>query len=525
MNIIECPECGNHVPFNSKFCNECGAKLEHKSAISCPHCFNDIPAGSTFCPVCGERVEQPQVISSRTERTKPAAIDNDEYATQPAPRREPQRANTAQQNAWEDSPVRKAAAKAAKPAAMPKREVNDDDFEDSPLHTPDDDEPQQSSKTVYIIIGIVLALFLTIWALRKCFSSESKHDRELANTTEVTQNDNAQSAEIFTKTLQDNNLLADRSTVAYAMRFLGKDTGKKDVIVGVTFLSNDTHPFYKIYELEQNGESWTIDCKVTEYLDGKVIKFSQENLKANEDAIPMGPEIDGKKYFFFAYLLTPPGSSGSGQVDLCLYDLEQHKVTSKISYSGPFTNRDGEQVIVSSRRSNGSPSQNWLEDQADSSIGIIHIKTQEEEDQEKEEEENKEDEENKDDPANDTDKWNEENAGKVGEAIEGNEVEMNKVERDKDKPMFSAKDIDKKIVGGSYTIFLTKDGKVFAYNKSTGKNALLYAGASKATNIGWQDSAKGILNIRTANGLMQYDVATGKAKIKKEEEKKEEKKN
>lgn len=522
MNYIECPECGNHVPINSKFCNNCGAKIEQQSSDTCPHCHNSIPAGSTFCPSCGNRVDEPQVISSRVEKPKPVFTEpEDEYATQPTPKSEQPKpkAAPAQKNAWEDSPVRKAAAKAAAPVKPSKPDLKDDDFEDSPLHNPDD-EPQQSSKTVYVIIGIVLALFLTIYALRKCFSSESKHDKELASTTEVTQNDNAQSAEIFLKTLQDNNLLADRATVAYAMRFPGKDTGKKDIIVGVTYLSNDTHPFYKIYELEQNGESWTIDLKVTQYLDGKVIKFQQENLKANEDAIPMGPEIDGKKYFFFAYLLTPPGSSGSGQVDLCLYDLEQHKVSNKISYAGSFTNKDGEQVIVGSRHSNGSPAQNWLEDQADSSIGIIHIKTQEEEDKEKEDEKKDEDE-NKDDPVNDADKWNEENAGKVGEAIDGNEVEMNKVERDKDKPMFNAKDIDKKIVGGSYTIFLTKDGKVFAYNKSTGKNALLYAGASKATNIGWQDSAKGILNIRTANGLMQYDVATGKAKMKKEEKKEE----
>ena len=524
MNYIECPECGNHVPLNSRFCNNCGAKIEQndKPNITCPHCKSDIPAGSTFCPMCGNRVDEPQVISSRTEKPRPAVTEPDDYPTQPAPRQEQPkpRVSPAQQNAWEDSPVRKAAAKAAAPKPTPKP-VNDDDFEDSPLHNPQvEDEPQQNSKTVYVIIGIVLALFITIFALRKCFSSESKHDKELASTTDVTVNDNAQSAEIFLKALQDNNLLADRAQVAYAMRFPGKDTGTKDIIVGVSYLSNDTHPFYKIYELEQNGESWNIDLKVTQYLDGKVIKFAQENLKANEDAIPMGPEIDGKKYFYFAYLLTPPGSNGSGQVVLSLYDLEQHKVATSMTYSGPFTNKDGEQVIMASRHSNGSPMQNWLEDQADSSIGIVHIKSQDEEDEEKEDEE-KEDEENKDDPANDSEKWNEENAGKVGEAIDGNEVTFNKEERDKDKPMFRASDVEKKIVGGSYTIFLTKDGKVYSFNKNTNKNSLLYAGAAKATNIGWQDSANGILNIRTANGLMQYDVATGKAKMKKEEEKKE----
>jgi len=45
-----CPECGNPVPAGSKFCPNCGAKVE---GHFCAECGKPVPAGSKFCPNCG----------------------------------------------------------------------------------------------------------------------------------------------------------------------------------------------------------------------------------------------------------------------------------------------------------------------------------------------------------------------------------------------------------------------------------------------------------------------------------------
>lgn len=46
----KCPSCGAEVPANSKFCLECGAKM---TSTKCT-CGADIPAGAKFCPECGK---------------------------------------------------------------------------------------------------------------------------------------------------------------------------------------------------------------------------------------------------------------------------------------------------------------------------------------------------------------------------------------------------------------------------------------------------------------------------------------
>ncbi len=45
-----CPQCRNELPEGSKFCNECGRKLE----VGCPECGKSNPPGSKFCLECGQ---------------------------------------------------------------------------------------------------------------------------------------------------------------------------------------------------------------------------------------------------------------------------------------------------------------------------------------------------------------------------------------------------------------------------------------------------------------------------------------
>ena len=48
-----CPQCGNECPANSKFCNNCGAKL---GPVDCPECGFTNPPGTRFCGQCGTKL-------------------------------------------------------------------------------------------------------------------------------------------------------------------------------------------------------------------------------------------------------------------------------------------------------------------------------------------------------------------------------------------------------------------------------------------------------------------------------------
>lgn len=60
---MKCPKCGAEIPAGSKFCNECGTKIEqialfkdskpeNAEPYKCEKCGNMIPSNSVFCPQC-----------------------------------------------------------------------------------------------------------------------------------------------------------------------------------------------------------------------------------------------------------------------------------------------------------------------------------------------------------------------------------------------------------------------------------------------------------------------------------------
>ncbi|MBS7614493.1 SPFH domain-containing protein [Candidatus Bathyarchaeota archaeon] len=55
--VMICPNCSARIPATSKFCLECGTKLERQTTATknCPKCGKSIPATSKFCPECGEK--------------------------------------------------------------------------------------------------------------------------------------------------------------------------------------------------------------------------------------------------------------------------------------------------------------------------------------------------------------------------------------------------------------------------------------------------------------------------------------
>ena len=50
-----CVACGAEVSSKSKFCPECGEKLNTKSF--CPECGEEVSAGAKFCPSCGNKLK------------------------------------------------------------------------------------------------------------------------------------------------------------------------------------------------------------------------------------------------------------------------------------------------------------------------------------------------------------------------------------------------------------------------------------------------------------------------------------
>lgn len=393
-------------------------------------------------------------------------------------------------------------------------ELSDDD--DDYLDDEDEDEEYYddsgSHLTRNIVIGVLAAALIGLFVINRMFYSGTT-EREKTEDTSAMQNSIKGSTDIFERALKENNLVGDGATVAYAIRVLGSN-GSPDHIIGISYLDNgDSHAFYKIYDLTQNEGKWVTELVKTEQCDGRKLYFEPIQLRASEDQLPQATEIDGKRYVYFAYFSTPMSSSASGKVVQVLYDVDAKDVKTTSVYSGSFQSlEDGEQYIVVNPRHSGSSIGNYLDNQAQF-IGILHIKTEEELAKEREEEEAK----NQADTAktaaeteNAAKNWNEQNAGTIENLKAGEQAQVNTKGHDKTAPLFSKENIKLKKQNANFTVFMTNDGKVYVFNKKTQQNSVIYAGGSPATNIGFADTEKGILNVRTASGVVSYDLNTNK---------------
>lgn len=77
---MKCQKCGAEVPAGSKFCNECGAKIEqialfkdskpeNAEPYKCEKCGNMIPSNSVFCPECHAYQKNKFKPTSDTEKS------------------------------------------------------------------------------------------------------------------------------------------------------------------------------------------------------------------------------------------------------------------------------------------------------------------------------------------------------------------------------------------------------------------------------------------------------------------------
>ena len=409
------------------------------NTIKCPNCGNTLPEDSAFCNKCGCRIPSEQSNYRRSNRER-------DYED------------------WSDDQPRE-------------RHYN---------------AKQSNNKTKYVLIGIAVLAFIAIFAINKIFFSGSK-DKQEPQAVSIIDNSNSAAADALQRALNDNNYVGDGATVVYAMRINGTEPGVNDKIIGITqFTGKGSDSFYKLYELTQNGEKWNIDPEHVKQVSttGCDVTFDQNKLKAGVDMIPQAPEIAGKKYFFYAYLSTPTGAASNiASVVLNLYDVESRNITSA-TYEGTFQNVNGEQSIVCNPASGSSETVKWMNEQARNFIRILSIKgpgdTQEENKPEVEQPQPVQPTEQVADPAQNADTQAPAAQSAIGE------------EKDKDTPMFRKEDIVETKQAGNYKVFRLKDGSVVRYDRTTGKNTKIHQGGAEA--IGFEDTEKGILNIRKADG-------------------------
>jgi membrane protease subunit (stomatin/prohibitin family) len=75
---VKCPQCGVANTGASKFCNECGAKLEVATGtVPCIKCGVQLTAGAKFCNECGAKQEKPKCPNCQAEVTPGAKFCNE----------------------------------------------------------------------------------------------------------------------------------------------------------------------------------------------------------------------------------------------------------------------------------------------------------------------------------------------------------------------------------------------------------------------------------------------------------------
>jgi hypothetical protein len=71
--MIGCPNCGTPNRRGSKFCSNCGQRLDPDSSVVCPSCHTLNPLGSAYCSSCGLELES----STIAQGANAEELDND----------------------------------------------------------------------------------------------------------------------------------------------------------------------------------------------------------------------------------------------------------------------------------------------------------------------------------------------------------------------------------------------------------------------------------------------------------------
>lgn len=489
---MKCEKCGQIVPDGSAFCNHCGNPMS--TDMQCPSCHQVIPANSVFCPKCGKMV--------RNDMEEPAqAAAQQTGATYHELEREHQQHTT--NDPWQQS---EQPHKAEQKPYFP--DDNSDDNEDL------SSEPAHFNRNVIIGAAAVVAIIALLLLLRNCGSSDNgRQELTGSDSTLLMADAGGEPMPIFTAELSRNNFTGDGATAMHALKVPGNGTDRPEVIIGVT-CKNDPNDrsFFKVYKLTQNGQIWMPELQHTQYLSGRTVNMDNAALIADINNVPRVVKVGDKDCYYFAYVNNPVEGGSIGRVSLCLWNVDEKKLTT-LDYQGPIKGlEDGRQYVYGKPlQSINSPETRFLEHEAHN-IKLIHFLTEEELKAEQEAKEKEEEAKRLSDPNNVDERWNEENQENVEALKKGEEVTIKAANYD--KPIFNMKDINKKIENKGYIVFSINNGAVYGFNKDTRKYFSIYSpkGDSKPSDIGFADSEHNLMRMRTSEGRFSYDLVTGKTK-------------
>ena len=309
---MRCEKCGNVVPDGSAFCNHCGTPMT--SSTSCPWCGEAIPANSVFCPKCGKLVrndmEEP-VAEPSPSATTAAGVTYHEL--------EREREATPKADPWQET-----APQQERKPYYPEEDVEDENEEEE-LSS----EPAHFNRNVLIGAAVVVALIGLLLLLRNCGSSnDGRHEVTGSDSTLLVADSNGDPMSIFTSELSRNNFTGDGAVAAHAVKVPGNGTDRPEVIMGVT-AKNDTESrsYFKIYKLTQNGQVWMPELQHTQYLNGRTVNMDNAALIADIQNVPRAVRVNDKDYYYFAYVNNPVEGGSIGRVSLCLWNVDEKKLT------------------------------------------------------------------------------------------------------------------------------------------------------------------------------------------------------
>ena len=479
--MMRCQHCGHEVPEGSVFCNHCGNRMAKE--VQCTYCHEIMPATSVFCPHCGKAVDNAMSIA---RQEKPATGHQPTYNEQRAAQR--------QANAWQQP--------------QPQQPEIDDEEED------DNEGGGRSHYDRNLIIGIVLvALIIGLLSMmRHCGNQENDRDAARADSAAVMAEDSQDPMAIMSAELSRNQYTDDGAAMGCAVKFASTDPDTPDRIVGVTFKDDTDRPFIKVYQLTREGGGWKTEQGLNKYYDGRIINLDNSSLIADALNLPRAVTIDGKEYLYFAFLnhLKGAGEGSNGRVTQALYDLEGKKLTT-LTFDGKIRSRtDGRQyVYCRGPLENTSGKERSFLMQEASNIGAIRVATQDEIEAEEEAKAKEEEEKALAGEENSDAKWEHDNAEKMDQLKQGEEVQMKATQYD--KPIINMKEIKDKLENDRYLVFLDNKGSVVGFNKNSRKYFVIYAGKNgPATSISFNGDNNVL--IKSGGGNISYDLVHDRAK-------------
>ena len=387
----------------------------------------------------------------------------------------------------------------------------DDDDDDENLSS----EPAHFNRNVLIGAAAAVAIIAILLLLRTCGSGNNdRHTVTGSDSTLLVADSDLDPMSIFTSELSRNNFTGDGATAAHARKVPGNGTDRPEVIIGVTAKNDtETRSFFKIYKLTQNGQVWMPELQHTQYLNGRTVNMDNSALIADIQDVPRAVRVNDKDYYYFAYLNMPSGGGSMGRVSLCLWNVDDKKLTT-LDYDGPIKSRDdGRQYVYGKPlQSVNSAETRFLQSEA-KNIKIIYFPTEEELKAEQEAKEKEEEAKRLADPDNVDERWNQDNQDNVEALKNGEEVTMKAASYD--KPIFNMKEINKKIENEGYIVFSVKNGAVYGFNKNSRKYFSIFSPKSEdaqPSDIGFADSKNNLMRMRTSEGRFSYDLVTGKTK-------------